>query len=57
MILETFDALYPGYYFRKNKGYGTKRHIQAIHDAGICPVHRRSYEPVKSLVSSGGNAE
>jgi ribonuclease HII len=49
MIMDKFDSLWPGYNFINNKGYGTRRHIQAILDAGICPVHRMSYEPVKSL--------
>lgn len=57
LILMTFDNLYPGYHFKRNKGYGTKLHIRALHDAGVCPIHRRSYEPVKSLVSPGGDAE
>lgn len=57
LILTAFEALYPGYQFSKNKGYGTRGHIKAIHEAGICPVHRRSYEPLRSLLSSGEKAE
>lgn len=34
---------YPQYFFDKNKGYGTKVHIQAIKDYGICPLHRKSF--------------
>lgn len=42
------DKRYPLYQFKKNKGYGTKQHIQAIHDYGyIKGVHRLSFEPVK----------
>ena len=37
------DALYPGYGFAQNKGYGTKAHIDAIRTLGPCPLHRRSF--------------
>lgn len=50
-VLDTFDSLYPGYNFRRNKGYGTREHIRAIIASGCSPVHRTSYEPVKSMFS------
>ncbi len=37
------DKIYSGYGFAKNKGYGTKEHIQAIKNIGPCPIHRRSF--------------
>lgn len=37
------DARYPGYHFAKNKGYGTKEHIQALKELGPCPIHRRTF--------------
>lgn len=37
------DALYPMYGFAKNKGYGTKQHMDAISEYGICPLHRKSF--------------
>ncbi len=40
---------YPGYGFEKHVGYGTRKHLQAINDLGICPEHRLSFEPCKSL--------
>jgi ribonuclease HII len=52
MLLDRFDMLYPGYHFSSNKGYGTRRHIRAIYEIGFSPLHRRSYEPVKGLISS-----
>jgi ribonuclease HII len=57
MLLDTFERLYPGYNFDKNKGYGTRQHMQAIFEAGFSPVHRKSYDPVKSIIASGGCAE
>lgn len=41
---------YPGYGFEHNRGYGTKSHIAAIEKLGACPIHRRSFNPVKSMV-------
>ena len=37
------DTLYPEYGFARNKGYGTKEHIEALKRVGPCPVHRRSF--------------
>lgn len=42
---------YPMYWFKKNKGYGTKAHIEAIKKYGyIKGVHRLTFEPIKSMV-------
>jgi ribonuclease HII len=38
---------YPGYSFHKSSGYGTKEHREAIDRLGLCPIHRRSYIPIK----------
>ncbi len=37
------DKVYPGYGFAKNKGYGTKEHIDGIKKLGACPIHRQSF--------------
>ena len=42
-IMEEYDAEYPEYAFASNKGYGTKAHIKGLLEAGICPVHRKSF--------------
>ena len=44
------DAVYPGYGFAKHAGYGTAQHIEVIRTLGITPEHRRTFEPVKSMV-------
>ena len=41
---------YPEYGFEKHVGYGTKMHREAILKYGICPEHRRSFEPIKTMV-------
>lgn len=43
-------ARFPGYGFEQHMGYGTAKHIAAISDLGVCPEHRRSFEPIKSMV-------
>ncbi len=42
-LMDGYDILYPQYCFGNNKGYGTAVHINAIKEAGLCPVHRRSF--------------
>lgn len=42
-IMMNFDAIYPEYGFRHNKGYGTKEHISSIKKHGFCSIHRRSF--------------
>ncbi len=38
-----WDRLYPAYGFARNKGYGTREHIDALRRLGPCPAHRRSF--------------
>ena len=47
-IMKKYDSIFPGYGFLKNKGYGTKEHIDSIKKHGISPIHRRSFN-VKGL--------
>lgn len=49
-LMDEYDREYPGYGFAKNKGYGTAEHIHALEELGVTPIHRRSFEPVKSMV-------
>ncbi len=41
---------YPEYGFDKHKGYGTKAHMDAIKAHGICEIHRKSFEPIRSML-------
>ncbi|MEW6180326.1 MAG: ribonuclease HII [Chloroflexota bacterium] len=43
------EERYPGYGFAAHKGYGTARHRAALERFGPCPLHRRSFAPVKKL--------
>ena len=49
MLIE-LDKEYPMYGFKKNKGYGTKEHIDAINKYGIIESHRRSFKPVSDAL-------
>jgi ribonuclease HII len=40
-------ARFPGYYFARHKGYGTPQHLAALKKHGPCPIHRRSFLPVR----------
>ncbi|MDA9295452.1 ribonuclease HII [Burkholderiales bacterium] len=48
--LMQLDLKYPQWGFRSHKGYGTKFHMEAIRQYGFTPFHRRSFEPMKSMV-------
>jgi ribonuclease HII len=45
-IMLEMDRIYPAYGFCRNKGYGTREHLEALKKHGPCPEHRRSFEPV-----------
>ena len=49
-MLYELDKKYPMYDFRDNKGYPTKKHLEAIDEYGIIDEHRRSYGPVKKYL-------
>jgi len=46
-IMEQMHEKYPNYGLDKHKGYGTKVHMQALIEFGPCPIHRKSFAPVK----------
>jgi len=48
-LMREFHRLYPEYGFDANKGYGSAKHIEAIHAHGLCPIHRRSF--VKRIIN------
>lgn len=50
-ICDEYDARYPAYGFARNKGYATRRHWDALVSEGPCHWHRRSFAPVRILLS------
>lgn len=49
-IMLGYDKQYPEYGFAGHKGYGTKSHCAAIFKYGPCPIHRKSFQPIKNLI-------
>ena len=47
-IMLELDEQFPQYGFAKHKGYGTAEHMKALEQYGPCPMHRQSFEPIKS---------
>lgn len=45
-MVEYAEVQYPGYGFAQHKGYGTRQHQEALDRLGVCPLHRRSFQPV-----------
>ena len=50
-ILVDLDEKYPEYGFAQHKGYGTKFHLEMLKKIGPCEIHRKSFAPVKNLLS------
>jgi len=46
LMLE-YDRQFPAYGFAEHKGYGTARHLAALAELGPCPIHRRSFAPLR----------
>ena len=51
-LMLKYDEEYPQYGFKKHKGYGTAEHLEALQKYGPCPIHRRSFEPIRSMASA-----
>lgn len=49
--LVELERQYPGYGFAAHKGYPTASHLEALRTLGVTPVHRRSFGPVRALLS------
>ena len=50
--MEKLALEYPQYGFESSRGYGTKQHQEALEKYGPCPIHRRSYQPIASLIEA-----
>lgn len=46
-IMRTYHDQWPNYCFDQHKGYGTEKHLKALEEHGPCPIHRRSFAPIK----------
>jgi len=49
-LMRDLAERYPGYGFEEHKGYGTALHQRALKELGVCPEHRRTYDPVRRVI-------
>lgn len=50
-LMEDLHKQYPAYQFAKNAGYGTAEHLEALEQYGPCMHHRKTFEPIKSMLA------
>ncbi|MDR0847122.1 MAG: ribonuclease HII [Lactobacillales bacterium] len=50
-MMAEYDKAFPGYGFTQNAGYGTALHLEGLEKYGITPIHRLTFEPIKSMVN------
>lgn len=50
-IMRRLGAHYPGYGFATNMGYGSPEHVQALQRLGPCAVHRRTFDPIRTMLT------
>lgn len=53
-LMVEYEQFYPEYDFASNKGYGSKKHIDALNQYGPCPIHRASF--IKNLINPQSDA-
>jgi ribonuclease HII len=49
-LMRELDLVHPGYGFARHKGYPTAEHFEALDRLGACPIHRRSFAPVRQAL-------
>jgi ribonuclease HII len=54
-LMVQLHELYPDYGFASHKGYSTRQHLEALQRFGVCPIHRRTFAPVRSLCLDVGD--
>lgn len=50
-VMRRLDSQHPGYELARNKGYGTPKHLAALHRIGPSPIHRRTFRNVESMAA------
>lgn len=51
-LMRTLAEQYPGYGWERNAGYGTAEHLDALKRLGATPAHRKSFAPVRNILSA-----
>lgn len=49
-MMAEYHEQYPDYDFIHNAGYGTKKHLAGLKEKGVCPIHRKTFAPIKNLL-------
>ncbi|MDK2780034.1 MAG: ribonuclease [Trichococcus sp.] len=49
-LMSEYAVQYPHYGFEKNAGYGTQLHLSGLDTHGITPIHRKTFDPIKSML-------
>lgn len=49
-LMARMDEAHPGYGFARHKGYPTPDHVAVLRERGACPIHRRSFQPVRDVL-------
>lgn len=52
-MMADYDKEFAGYGFAKNAGYGTAEHLEGLNKLGITAIHRKTFEPIKSMLAGG----
>ncbi|HEM3670046.1 TPA: ribonuclease HII [Streptococcus suis] len=52
-MMANYDKEFSGYGFVKNAGYGTAEHLEGLNKLGITTIHRKTFEPIKSMLAGG----
>lgn len=50
-MMKEYAKIFPHYGFEKNMGYGTKEHLEGLKRYGYTEIHRKSFEPIKSMIN------
>jgi ribonuclease HII len=50
-LMVAMAETHPGYGFERHMGYGTAAHLNALQRLGPCPTHRRSFAPIRNMLS------
>lgn len=51
-MMREFAQQYPAYGFERHAGYGTRLHQEALQQHGPCPIHRKSFAPIRAILEA-----
>ena len=52
-LMDQYHEQWPEYNFAQHKGYGTAAHMAVLKQLGACPIHRRTFAPLKHWIEAG----